>query len=562
MYVTSEGKERLRKIITWIGIYILVQYVIWYFFSPPINIKSAEFCWRFGISTALALLLTIKEPDSIYGQTVWGVIIVLGVFLLFHSSRSCIRDGSPNETRSQIAQIQEDGNISDVVPIITSASEFPIIDKEKAISLGNQIVYSNPKYSHLHTKILEFDLISYQGEYYRIAPLECTYKMGKGLSAYVLINIYTGESVLVGLRESEYIKYSPQGYLGEDLVRHIHKKKPTCILGKEHFELDENGHPFYIVPTLKVNDFLFGAESIDTVLTIDAVSGEIKEYSISEVPSWVDNVYDVERIMQEIEWNFDYTHSVGTNSPTTKYLHSGQYFEFPKDGHIYVYTGVTTWESDEHNIAFIISDLRTGESIYHSDYGIGEQWAQGLAVAALPENQYEASQVMLVNIEGNSVYYMTLKNHMGVVEHYALVNKANDVLVVEDSLEDMLRVYYHKISTQYPGAMEYDESLENIPTRDEATSEIPESTEPTSIESVNEDSSDEQTITSTVSKIYTGTLDGNTVFLFTFIGNDEFFSSSLGNNVEQLARLVIGAKVTITYKVIEGSNVVTSIKFE
>ena len=92
--------------------------------------------------------------------------------------------------------------------------------------------------------------------------------------------------------------------------------------------------------------------------------------------------------------------------------------------------------------------------------------------------------------------------------------------------------------------------------------EVPESTEPTSTENVSEVSSDEKTITSTVSKIYTGTLDGNTVFLFNFIGNDEFFTSSLGNNVEQLARLVIGAKVTITYKVIDGANVVTSIKFE
>ena len=547
MSVTSEKSERLQKILIGFFIYLGVQYIIWYIFSPPINISSAEFCWRFGISTAVALIITIKDPDSIYSHVIWGIILVLGAWLLLNSVTSSVRNDSPDEVHSQIAQIQENENISDVVPIISSTSDFPTIDEEKAISLGSQIVLSNPKYSHLYTKNLEFDLISYNGDYYWIAPLECSYKLSKGLSAYILINVYSGESILIELRESEYIRYSPAGYLADDLVRHIHKKKLTSILGKEHFELDENGHPFYIVPTLKTNDFLFGADSINTVLIVDAVTGEIKEYSISDIPDWVDNVYDVERIMQEIGWNFDYKYPYGSDVPTTKYAHSNQYFKFPKDGQIYVYTGVTTWNADEYNIAFFITNLRTGKSTYCSDYGIGEQWAKELALAAKPENQYEASQVMLVNIEGNSVYYMTLKNHMGLVEHYALVNKANDVLVVEESLEDMLRVYYHKISMQYPGAMEY---------------EVPESTEPPSTDNVSEASSDEKAITSTVSKIYTGTLDGNTVFLFNFIGNDEFFTSSLGNNVEQLARLVIGAKVTITYKVIDGANVVTSIKFE
>lgn len=560
--MTSYQKEYLRRLLICFGIYLCVQFAIWYIFSPPINVKSIEFWLCFILPLSGFIICTISDINSNYGQAVLIILFALLCFFAFHVVRSWVRNSSPNETRAQIVKIQEDGSISDVVPMISSTSEFPIVDGEKAVSLGNQLIRSNPKYSHLQDKNPEFDLISYKGNYYQIAPLECTYKMSEGLTAYILINIYTGESVLVELKENEYIRYSPQGYLEDDLIRHIHSKKPNRILGKEHFELDENGNPFYIVPTLKVNDFLFGAESIETVLTVDAVTGKIKEYSLSDIPSWIDNVYDVKQIITEIEWNFDYKYPYGRETPITKYAHSNQYFKFAKDGHIYVYTGVTTWNADEKNIAFIISDLRTGESTYHSDYGIGEQWAKELALSSLPENQYEASQVMLVNIEGNSTYYLTLKNLMGQVEYYALINKANDVLVVEDSLEDMLRIYYHKISTQYPGAMEYDESLEDIPTRDEVNNEIPESTEPTSTEDVNEDSSEEKTITSTVSKIYTGTLDGNTVFLFNFVGNDEFFSSSLGNNVEQLARLVIGAKVTITYKVIEGSNVVTSIKFE
>lgn len=563
MYVTSETKERLHRLLIVLGIYILVQSVIWYIFSPPINIKSIEFWFYFLTPLAIALILTITDINSLYGNIVLFTIFGFACFFVFHSIILGHRDNFSNKNRAQIAQIQEDGSISDVVPIISSASEFPIIDKEKAISLGNQIISSNPKYSPLHKTNLEFELISYKGNYYRIAPIESTYVKGVGISAYILIDIYNGESVLVELKEDESIKYSPQGELSEDLVRHIHKKKPTRILGNEHFELNESGHPFYVVPTLKVNDFLFGAESIDTVLTVDAVSGEIKEYSLSEVPSWVDNVYDFERIMEEIYWNLrDKYPSYSENAIFTQYTGYKRYFEFAKDGQIYVYTGVSTRSADEYNIAFFISNLRTGESTYHSDYGIGEQWATELVLSSFPENQYEASPVMLVNIEGNSVYYMTLKNHMGLVEHYALVNKANDVLVVEDSLEDMLRVYYHKISVQYPGAIEYDESLENIPTRDEANTEVPESTEPVATESSSEASSDEKTITSTVSTIYTGTLDGNTVFLFNFVGSNEFFTSSLGNNVEQLAKLVPGAEVTITYQVIDGTNVVTSIKFE
>ena len=143
MYVTTEQLKRLKRILIVLGIYVFVQYAVWYIFSPPINIKSFEFWCCFGIPLAIALLFTIPNMDSLYAEIVLITLFGLLCFCVINSLGSYDKDNyNPNEIRAQIAQIQEDGNISNAVPVISSVSEFPIIDKEKAISLGNQIINS------------------------------------------------------------------------------------------------------------------------------------------------------------------------------------------------------------------------------------------------------------------------------------------------------------------------------------------------------------------------------------------------------------------------------------
>ena len=154
------------------------------------------------------------------------------------------------------------------------------------------------------------------------------------------------------------------------------------------------------------------------------------------------------------------------------------------------------------------------------------------------------SRVLLVNIEGNPAYYLTLKNHLNHAEQYAFVNKNNPVFFVAGkSVDEALRSYYQTIGIRYPHSIEYDENEPGIH----------DNTEPVA---------KEKNVTGTVSTVNSGTIDGNTVFLFTLNENDEFFTSYLGINVEQLLKLVPDAKITITYEVINGENIVNTIVFK
>lgn len=537
----------------WLGciisaiICIIILGIAFYGFKIPFNIHSHGF-WAFvilGLGATILISLAIGEaPEYEYPRTSIAAIVVAILLILWLILSVCSSRMVCANIYKNVAQINTEGVFEEDVPEIEDWNDIPVIDKITAEALGDRGSMGNmEEYLSQYEVSNEYNLIAYNGGYYRVSPLMYgsffKYMNSKevGIPAYVLVDVYTGEVKLVELEAGQTIRYAPSACFGENLTRHIRKKYPTAILGEANFEINDEGTPYYIVSILKGNAGVFGAPAIDKVLLVNAVTGEISEHTIDDVPEWVDNVYDVTRIMEEIDWKYSLVNGYFNFSQkqvrkTSYSFNNNQYYAIPMDGHVYIYTGVTSAGADESNIGFLLINMRNGEATYYADPGAEESSAQESAKGVVQQFSYAAGPAMLVNINGEQTYFLTLKDNQNLIRMYALVNKTNYALVVvEDSIEKAVTVYREKLN------LDTDEPLIEAPI-------------------------EEKTLTGLVTSVYEVTLDGNTMFIFYLEGNDELFISTISNSYEQPAKLIPFTNVTITYNVVDGTNVVNEIKFK
>lgn len=517
--------------------------LVWYALMVPINIHSHAFWWMIilglGVSTILACAIAEREEYE-FSRTLIVFFVFLALAVLWLVLTICSSRMVHANTYKNIAQIETNGVFVEDIPAIDSSNDIPVIDKATAQKLGDRAMGTMEKYLSQYEVSSEYNLISYNGSYYRVSPLMYgglfKYSNSKeiGIPAYVLVDVYTGKVELIELEEGKTIQYSPSAFFSKDLTRHIRFQYPTAILGEANFEIDDDGNPYYIVSTLTGNAGVFGAPTIKSVLLVDAVSGQITECKIEDVPEWVDNVYDVTRIMDEIDWAYSLVNGFFNFSQkqvrkTSYSFDNRQYYAIPMDGHVYVYTGVTSAGGDEANIGFLLINMRNGKATYYPDPGAEESSAQESAKGLVQQYGYSAGPVMLVNINDEQTYFFTLKDAQLLVKKYALVNKEDYTLVVvEDTIEQAVEAYREKLNL--------------------GNSEIVEAPEA-------------ESKTGIVTSVYEVTVDGNTMFIFYLEGSDELFISKISNSFEQPAKLIPTANVTIGYNVIDGTNVVSAIKF-
>ncbi len=532
-----------------IAICLAIAGGIWWLILPAVTLQSSVF-WALvlllgGASVCLAIGLgchcSYEENYTALSIAIWitlGLLVAYAIVALIGSAM--FNAGNYQEQATIVAS--ENEAITEL-PSVNEFSDIPTVDKATAEKLGDRTMGNMEHLISLYeVDSFEYSLIKYGEEYYRIAPLKYggLFKYSKqkeiGIPGYVLVDVYTGEAQLVELDSENTIFYAPSAYFGKDLYRHLRGEFPSTMFWNSHFEIDDNGHPYYITEVREPRSGVFNAYTVSGVIITDCTTGECTKYAIEEIPAWVDNVYSVASIMKEINWSYQYINGFWNLSSTgvrkTSYSFDvAQHYAIPKDGKVYVYTGVTSAGADESNIGFLLIDMRTGVATYFDSPGAEESSAQESAKGLVQQYGYTAGPVMLVNINGEETYFFALKDAQLLVKMYALVNKTDyTVVVVENTIEKTVDAYREKIG-----------SPKNEPI------ETPEAT---------------LTKKGTVASVYKVTMDGNTMYIFYLEESTELYLSQISNSYEQPAKLIVGAKVIITYNKVDKTNVVSDISFE
>ena len=266
-----------------------------------------------------------------------------------------------------------------------------------------------------------------------------------GIPGYVQVDPISNEAKYVKLKKP--MQYSTSAYFSRNLQRHLRFQYPTAIFQGYYFEIDNKGNPYYICPVLKANAGLFGAKDVKGAVISDPVTGKSTYYDAKDIPRWVDHVYDGRLLLQKYNWkgllSNGYINSVfgkkGCKIATDDYGYRAI------DGDIWAYTGVTSVNGDQSNIAFVLMNMRTSESKYYTVSGANEQSAMKAAEGQVQNLRYSAAFPALINVNGEPTYVMILKDKGGLVKMFAMVNVRKYNIVATSTTQNGVQKEYKRL---------------------------------------------------------------------------------------------------------------------
>ena len=541
---------------------LLFLAVTFYIFCPAINIGNIGL-WIlidiaalvFVIATAIAKMVSLDGwVDTIQNVkkgargrrtkkfSLKGLLVpVLGmvVIILLAVIGSTVFNA---ESYSKILTVTDADFSKDMAESVGTDS-IALMDTASAQMLGDREIGALSDVVSQFNVSYDYTQIDYNGKPIKVSALEYAgffkwiNNKSNGVKGYVTVNPV---SMSASFEKSEGMKYVPSAYFSEDAYRYIWSKYPTLMLENLHFEIDEDGKPFYVASVIEKKIGLFGGRTVSGCIVLDPVSGETVKYDVNDIPRWVDVVFSGDLICEQYNWHGmfqnGYINSMfakkGCKQVTTYYSSDEEetdetpisdYGYVAKDGDIWIYTGVTSVNGDSSNIGFLLANERTGESRYYSIAGADEKSAMAAAEGEVQEKGYQASFPSLINIDGHPTYIMVLKDSGGLVKLYATVNvEQYNIVTTAATQADCIKKYKAALGI---------ENTENVTETKEATITI------VSIKYID--------------------IDGNT-YIYLIDSENKIFKAKAASN-EDMLLLNVGDKVKLTYS---GNTISTCEKTE
>lgn len=449
----TKGRISIKKILISLVIIAVLEFAAFYAFLPSLNIHSMEF-WEFqGFFAILFFALTLSMPDkeklefqyNIISKVMGGIILLAVVFVIIGSiiSAKIFNAGR----YSSLIDIK-DTKFEETVKQTDTITDVALMDTASAKVVGQRAIGALSDVVSQYEISGDYNQIALDGAPMKVASLEYAgffkwfNNRKNGIPGYVLVDAVDFEADYVKLDKP--IKYTPSGWFNDNLQRHLRFKYPTAIFEGYYFELDEDGKPYYICPTMTAKVGLFGGFDVNGVVICDPCTGDCKRYDLNEIPRWVDRVYDGDLIERKYNWygmlSDGFWNSIIGQKDCKKTTEDYGYKVIDND--VWIYTGVTSVIDDSSNIGFVIVNARTGEASYFNVAGAEEFSAMEAAEGQVQNLGYDAAFPSLINIDGRPTYFMVLKDKGNLVKQYALVDvKKYSIVATGTTQKDTLNTY-------------------------------------------------------------------------------------------------------------------------
>ena len=348
---------------------------------------------------------------------------------------------------------------------ITSSNEFnaqfdaielekiPLVDQNTAQQLGDKQIGRVQGLGSQFDINDEYILINQKDNVYRVSPLEYQDSIKwfqnreKGIPGYVRVNVTDASDVKL-IELSEGIKYAPSAFLSEDLMRHVRFKYRTEIFDATSFEIDDEDNPFYVISVIEPEIGWFGGWDTSSVITVDAVNGDMQKYAIEEMPAWVDRAQSARIAWYQIDnWGYYVNGWINTLFGQKDMIQTTDGFNYVSiDGQTHIFSGLTSVGADRSIVGFALINLRTKEASYIQIGGADELSAMNSATGQVQHLNYESTFPVLLNVDGFPTYFMALKDYEGLVKLYAMVSVQDYALVgVGASVEEARLTYLNQL---------------------------------------------------------------------------------------------------------------------
>ena len=369
-------------------------------------------------------------------------------------------------------KINENTNFEEDIKEI-NFENLPLLDKDSSSKLGDRVMgqmselVSQYEVSGLYTQI------NYNNEIVRVTPLEYASDIKwftnrkKGVTGYITVNSTTGKSELTKLENG--MKYMPSALFNEDLYRKLRFTYPTKVFASESFEIDNEGNPYWITQVVKYVG-IGQRKDIEGVIITDPVTGKTIHHKVEDAPSWVDHVYEADLVLEQVnDWgkykNGFINSLIGQRDVV---MATDGYNYLAQDDDIYLYTGITSVVSDESNVGFILTNMRTKETNFYGVAGAEEYSAMDSAKGQVQQMNYTSTFPLLINLNNKPTYLISLKDNAGLVKMYAFVDVVDyQKVVVTDSskgIKKAAEAYLNEMNDDIVGNNSREVIINNIST--------------------------------------------------------------------------------------------------
>lgn len=505
-----------------------------YFTLLPVNLRSPDFV--FFLSLCIIVFIGLRSLFNAAFDKINKVLLGVAALLIAYVFIGQLISSPIFHASSYQKQLNVDKDadfFADNEKV--NYQSIPVVDKDSAERLGDRKMGEIVDYVSQFEVDDEYGQINYNDKPFRVTTISYSDLIkwftnhGEGLPAYIRVDMVTQESEVVRLKEG--MKYSHSDMFFRNINRHIRLHYPTKMVENPSFEIDDDGHPYWIAPTYTYKIGLFGGKDITGAILVDAINGESQYYDIEKVPTWVDRVYPSDLLLSQLQNWGKYTNGYfntlfsqkGVLKPTDGY----NYIALNDD--VYLYTGLTSVSSDASNVGFALINMRTKEAKYYAISGAEEFSAMSSAEGKVQNLKYTATFPILINAGGQPTYFMSLKDSAGLVKQYAFVSVENyQIVATGESVAAAEKEYYKLLNDNGKVKVDFDS----------------------------------KTITAKITAIQEAVVNGNSNYYFQLEGEKKTFIAPISLN-SQLPLLKAGESVTIEYVDDEStSQTVSSIQIQ
>lgn len=555
----------------------------YYIMLPAMNFKSTDFYtfWFVIIAVFCGVFYVlcgartkIERREYCKKRSIFPIVLVAMMLLVmvvgYISGCTLLRAKS----YSELVDVKESSFSEDFKDI--NYTDVPRLDAATSKVLADQQLGSLSEYKSQYVVSNVSTQINYKNHPVRVAYLEYANvfkwfnNTKNGLPAYMMTDLVSQKVAVVNCVEKfgSGIKYSPTELFNERLIRHLRFQYPTEILDTPNFEIDDDAHPYWITPVLDKTIGLFGGTDVKGAIITDALTGESEYYSMGQIRTdnslnWIDVVYSEALVIQQYNYhgrlsNGFWNSIIFQNDVNVTSSGNGV---IAMDDDVWVYTGVTSSEADTSNFGFILCNQRTKELRYYKNGGAQESSAQASAVDLVQNYGYMATFPILLDIENQPTYFMSLYGSGYTVKGYALVN-LDDKTIVGTGLLDIEKSHTNALNAaveNYISALKDKNVVDENADADDY--KVDANTSTVAGENVDGDTDavepEKLTVTGEITDIKTSVNDGNTVYYLQV--KDKYYYITVTDCMDVLL-MKKGDKVTVTYtkdsdKFIKADNV-------
>ena len=422
----------------------LAVLLVFYITVPAINIHSQPFRLLLLIITVIIISVEVSiDQKGVSGKRIKYGLLSLPIIMVVGIAIGNLVNGVifRADSYSELIEVEEKSFDQDFPTM--DESSIPLMDRDTAQRLGDRRIGSMSELVSQFVPAETYTQINIENAPYRVTPLQYASAIrwlnnrNEGIPNYLKVDMVSGAVEVEELEEN--IMYSYSELLNRNVHRHLRFRYPTKLFEAPSFEVDDEGHPYYIATTYE-NRFWFRQLEPNGLIILDAVTGDTESYTLEDMPSWVDRVYSADLIMQQLNYRGMYSdgffNSVFSKRSVTQTTEGYNYI--PMNDDVYLYTGVTSINRDASNIGFYLVNLRTKAAEFYPVTSADEFSAMESAEGSLQQMRFESTFPLLISLNERPYYISSLKDDSGLVRSYALVDAEDYQRVITSDTVDGL----------------------------------------------------------------------------------------------------------------------------